>query len=96
MQEFQSLSSGLTASSADNILCDNCESIGETVQRKLDGVAFDQCSIKRNDQVNSLASINVGVIVEGKPITIDPSALFNRLTILVKQEEKRMGKDEFL
>ena len=87
---LRSLSSGITASNVDNVNCDDCESVGEKIQRKLDGVSFDQCSIKRNDQVNSLASIKIGVTFEGKSISIDPCVLFNRLTMLIKQEEKRM------
>ena len=64
--------------------------MGEKIQRKLDGVSFDQCSIKRNDQVNSLESIKIRVTSEGKSISIGPCVLFNRSTMLIKQEEKRM------
>ena len=84
------MSSGVTASNVGNVICDDCESAGEKIQRKLDSVSFDQCSIKRNDQVNSLASIKIGVTFEGKSISIDLCVLFNRLTMLIKQEEKRM------
>ena len=35
-------------------------------------------------------SVKVGVTVEGKAITIDPSVISNRLTMFIKQEEKRM------
>ena len=83
-KNLRSLSLGLTASSVDNVNCDNCKSIAETIQRKLGGVSFDQYSIKKNDQVNSLGSNKAGVTVEGKPITIYPSVLFSRLTILIK------------
>ena len=41
-------------------------------------------------KVNSLASIKIGVTFEGKSISIDPRVLFNRLTMLIKQEEKRI------
>ena len=71
---------------ADNLGFDNCESLGETIQ--LDGVSVDQYSIKRNEQVNSLPSIKGGVVAQVK--LIDPSVLFNRLTVLIKQEEKGM------
>ena len=88
-RELGSLSSGLTTSSVDNVIV-TIESLLVLPIEKLDGVSFDQCSIKRNDQVNSSASIKVGVTVEHKPITINPSVLFNQLTMLIKQEEKRM------
>ena len=83
-RELGSLSSGLTT------LIVTIESLLVLPIEKLDGVSFYQCSIKRNDQVNSSASIKVGVTVEHKPITINPSVLFNQLTMLIKQEEKRM------
>ena len=40
--------------------------------------------------MNSLASKKDAVTFVGKSISIDPSVLFNRLTMLIKQEEKRM------
>ena len=70
--------------------CDSSELVGVSIQKNLDRVSFDQCSIKRNDQVNTLASIKVGVIVEEKPITVDPSVFFNCLSMLIKKDERRM------
>ena len=55
-------------------------------QFKESWVEFHSINIqeKKNDQVNSLGSNKAGVTVEGKPITIYPSVLFSRLTILIK------------
>ena len=49
MVNLRSLSSGLAASSNDNINCDEAEAV--VIQFKLDCKIVDNCSIKRKDQV---------------------------------------------
>ena len=57
MEALRSLSTGLTASNDDKINCDDTENVGIQIQKKLDGVCFEEISMKRNDQIRSLASL---------------------------------------
>ena len=93
------MSSGITASNVDNVNCGDCEYVGEKIQRKLYGVSFDQCSVKRNDQVSSLASIKIAVTFEGKSISLDPCVLFNRLAMFkyeLTPEPTALFKDGYM
>ena len=93
------MSSGITASNVGNVNCGDCEYVGEKIQRKLYGVSFDQCSVKRNDQVSSLASIKIAVTFEGKSIFLDPCVLFNRLAMFkyeLTPEPTALFKDGYM
>ena len=54
--QLQSLTSGLTAN--ENVNCDEAESVGHNIQSKLDDQLFSRCSVKRGDQVTTLASMS--------------------------------------
>ena len=82
-----SLSSGLTASSDDDVNCDQTEQIGTKIHSQLDNVSIIDASIKRNDQVRSLEYLQPGIQVEKKKININPTLLFSRLIAVVQREE---------
>ena len=68
-----------------------------------DGVSFEErwsfirsmFNKKKRPSKFITISVQVGVTVEGKAITIDPSVIFNRLAMLIKREEKRMEMFKF-
>ena len=77
--QLQSLTSGLTAN--ENVNCDEAESVGQKIQSKLDDQIFSRCSVKRSDQVTTLASMKNVVKVNKQSLNIDPSKLFSRLLV---------------
>ena len=82
-----SLSSGLTASSDDDVNCDQTEQIGAKIHSQLDNVSIIDASIKRNDQVRSLEYLQPGIQVEKKKININPTLLFLRLIAVVYRKK---------
>ena len=95
MQGLCSLSSGVTVNDTDNINCDNAELVGEQIQQKLDGTCFEGCTVKRKDQVRTLACLRKGVHVEDEEIHVQPDVLFSRLVLLVKQKEEQINYFEY-
>ena len=87
MEASRSLSTGLTASNDDKINCDDAENVGIQIQKKLDGVCFEEISMKRNDQIRSLASLQDDVMVTNEKVQINPLMLFGRLTTLAQRQE---------
>ena len=59
-----SLLSGLTASSNDNLNCHEAESVGNTIQVKLDCKIVDICSIKWKDQVRIFICLQPATALE--------------------------------
>ena len=64
MVNLQSLSFGVTASSNDNINCDEAEVVGNSIQVKLDCKIIDNCSIKWKDQVRTFTYFQPAVALE--------------------------------
>ena len=91
MVNLQSLSSGLTASSNDNINCDEAEAIGNSIQVKLDCKIADNCSIKRKDKVRTFTCLQPAITLEKEIVHINPVILFNRLTMLIIREEENVN-----
>ena len=58
---LHSISSGLTASPGGDINCDKAEEVGLAIQMSMDGLEFSQASLKRKDQVKTLAALKNGV-----------------------------------
>ena len=88
MVNLQSLSSGLTASSNDNI--DEVEAVGNSIQVELDCKIVDNCSIKRKDQVRTFTCLQPAIALEKETVHINLAVLFNRLTMLIKREQERV------
>ena len=71
----------------DKINCDDVENVGHLIQRKLDNVCFEGATVKRTDQVRTLARLQTGIKVNNEPVHIDPLVLFCRLTVLVQRQD---------
>ena len=85
---LHSLSSGVIAvNGQDNVNCDEAEVVGEMIQRSLDGKSFTNASIKRKDEVKSLAAIVNSVNVDDETIAVDSTSLFTRLAAVAQREE---------
>ena len=81
---LQSLSSGLIGD--DSVNCDQAEDVGRKIQLKLNGVAVTKASIKRSEQVKSLATMKNRVRINNQQsVHIDPAQLFTRLIVLVER-----------
>ena len=71
------LTSGIAASESDGINCDVAEQIGSEIVNKLNGLRFSEVTLKRKDQVKTLAHvINAASTSTKKPLNnIDPTVL---------------------
>jgi len=81
--ELQSLSTGLIAD--ETINCDEVENVGQRIQSQIDGLTVAKASIKRKDQVKSLASLKNAVRVNNHTVNIDPALLFTRLIVIAER-----------
>ena len=88
METLLSISTSLTASDDDKINCDNAENVGIQIQKKLDGVCFEEMLIKRNDQTRSLASFQDCLKVDNQKVQINPLVLFGHLTTLAQRQNQ--------
>eukprot|EP00111_Clytia_hemisphaerica_P013776 TCONS_00040538-protein len=85
---LHSLSSGVIAViGQDNVNCDEAEVVGGRIQSSLDGKSFTDASIKRKDEVKSLAAIVNSVNVDDEAIAVDSTSLFTRLAAVAQREE---------
>ena len=84
---LKSISTGLTASEADQINCDDAEKVRKAIQKQLDEISFLKAKIKRKDQVRTLECLKAGVQVGNEKIHVDPMLLFSRLLVLVERAE---------
>ena len=80
------MSSGLTAS-FDGVNCDQTEHVGAIIHSQLNNKGIVDASIKRSDQVRTLDYLQLGIQVEKKKVTINPTLLFTRLIAVVQREE---------
>ena len=86
---LRSLSSGVTATS-DDINCDQAERVGEQIQEQLDNMKFDNITIKRKDQIKTLACLSKPIETDdGTHLHVSPNVLFNRLLLVVKLQSER-------
>jgi hypothetical protein len=72
---LRSLSSEITATSEDNINCDDAENVGTSIQKKLDTLSIEDCKIKRTNQVRTLVRLQNGI----KAILFTSLVHFSRL-----------------
>ena len=66
----------------DGVNCDDVEKVGFTIQQKLDGFNYADVSIRRNNRLKTLVSLNKPVIVGNEKFHIDPSSLFSHILIV--------------
>lgn len=57
------------------------------MQRKLDGICFEDISVKRNDQIRSLECLQDNVKVDNEKVQTDLLVLFGRLTALAQWQD---------
>ena len=86
-KELRSISCGLTANEGDKINCDDAETVGRKLQEKLDGVCFENVSMKRSEKIRTLVHLKDAVKVDNEKIAIDPLVLFARLSLLNQNQE---------
>jgi len=58
---FRSLSTGLTATTEENITCDQADEIGFKIHQTMDGKNFVDLSMKKSEQVRTLAILKKSV-----------------------------------
>ena len=72
----------------DGINCDEAESIGRKLQESVDNKTFNDCKIKRVDQIKPIAALyNTVKVGKNAELYLDPTILFKRLIAMVQREE---------
>jgi len=84
-QKLRSISSGMTANDDDKVTCDQAEEVGAAIHQKLDGQPFYEVTMKRSDQIRTLATLQKSLVVDKKVLSIDNNNLFHRLVIVIEQ-----------
>ena len=78
--ELKSLSSGMIA--GPDINCDVAEDIGRAIQKKQDGVMFEEVKIRRKDKAKTFEDMLPAIKIGDSRVIISPTILFSRLTAL--------------
>ena len=68
---LRSIATGLTAAEGGGINCDEAEKIGQAIQDQLDGIPITEATIKKKDQIKTLALSKMGVEIEKEKIHVD-------------------------
>jgi hypothetical protein len=81
------LTSGIAATESDDINCDDAEKVGSDIVNKLNGLKYSEVTMKRKEQVKTLAHvINASSNTTKKQFhSIDPTVLFNRLLVIMQR-----------
>ena len=77
------------------LTCDNAEDIGTKIHKEMNGMSYNECSLKRNNQITTLLSLYTAVKIGNERVTIDPLTLFLRLIILVEKKPEKEIVDYF-
>ena len=85
--KLYSLSTGYTSEESDDINCDKAEEIRFNIHKDLDCKSLDEAKNSSKKQVKTLKSLKKGISIDNQTVFIDPSILFNRLTILMQRTE---------
>ena len=86
--QLQSLGTGLIAD--DKINCDEKESLGCSIQVKLDNLKFSKVSIKWKDRVTTLTSLNNPIKVKDRVFSVDLVQLFSWLIVIMERSDHLM------
>ena len=78
---LRSLSTGLCSSNKDGVNCDEAKTIGEQMQREMNGKIFSEVSLKRKHCIKPLDSLQNLLKVDNEPLHVDSGVLFSRLII---------------
>ena len=78
----------MSNSQADEVNCEQSESIGEKIQNSLDNKSFNDALIKRKDQIKPLSFFRKTISKKGGQKQLpDPKALFNRMITIAERED---------
>uniref|UniRef100_A0A1B6EQB8 Uncharacterized protein n=1 Tax=Cuerna arida TaxID=1464854 RepID=A0A1B6EQB8_9HEMI len=83
---LMSLSTGLVGD--DRINCHNAEEIGEVGVANVVGKDFASITFKRKDRVKPLEVMTSSIPVEGESVLINPTSLFQRISIVKQSDEE--------
>ena len=87
-ENLQSISTGLMSSSqVDNVNCEQAQVIGAKIQKSLDNKLINDDSIKRTEQLKSVASLRNNICKKGGERLPDPKALFYWMVTIAEREE---------
>ena len=86
--KLYSLSTGHTKEECDEINCDDAKLIGYNMQNGLDCKRVEERKVNRYKQVRTIQPLKKGTTIESQVVYIDPSIIFNGLTILMERTEK--------
>ena len=86
-----SLYSGVVAGLEDEVDCERAECIGQTLQKKWDGIAFADLSLKKADQIKNMTHLSNACNIESDKVHIDPNTLFHRLVYRLIIVGERLG-----
>ena len=87
--ELRSLSTRMVATEVDKINCDNVEKVGFQIQQTLENQKVSSSSIKRKDEVRTLACLQNEIKINDNTVYIKPDILFGRMSVLVRNYEER-------
>lgn len=76
-----SLSSGVVAGVDDGVNCDQAEEVGYELLKTWDNMSFADVSLKKADQVKTMAGLSNSVSIGTDKVNIDPHTLFHRLIL---------------
>jgi hypothetical protein len=74
-------SSGVVAGLEDGVDCAKAEEIGNNIQRQWDQMGFAALTLKKADQIKTMAHLTNTCTIESDKVNIDPNTLFHRLII---------------
>ena len=84
-KDLHASSSGLVSvNGKDNVNCDESESVGKTIQNSLNDVAFNDASIKKNEDIIFRFTLNKCSKNEEK--VTNPTLMFNRMVAVAERE----------
>ena len=86
--KLYSLSTGHTTVECDEVNCDDAKLIEYNMQNGLDYKRVEERKVNRYKQVRTIKPIKKGTTIESQAVYIDPSIIFNGLTILMERTEK--------
>ena len=87
-ENLYSLSTGIIfMTSKDSVNCEYAEELGLKIQKELDNVLLSAATIKRKNQIKTLASLLNTVKVDKVQVHVSTTVLFTALATIAKREE---------
>ena len=88
-ENLHSLSSGMMSiRGKDDVNCERAEDVGNDIQAALDNISYNSASMKRKDQVKTLASLqHSNTESTSGDAVVDSRAMFNRMITVAERED---------